>query len=348
MRLSAAFAFLTALAGTLPLTAARAETPPKVIRFAEVGGGTARPTGYGMVPLAKKLGFFEREFGKNGPAIQIHYFAGTGPAINQALAQDQTDFGSYGGLPNVIGLAAGIPARVVFIRRSLSLNGLVALRPGLPSKSFADLRGKRIAVQKGTNPYMTLVLSLENAGVKEREVTIVNLERADAQGAFLAGHVDGIYSQSQLFALRDQGKASILKSPDIASINATNSSGTLVTNNFERRYPQATARVVKVLTQTAHWASLPENRDAYLRFVADSGIPLKYVRESYDANLKPRFNPAYTPDVIAGYRHIAAFARDHRLIRNSDVSNSWFEPKYTQAALRDLKLQDFWTQAPGR
>ena len=61
-----------------------------MIRFAEVGGGTARPTGSGLVPLAKKLGFFDREFGKNGPQIQVNYFAGTGPAINQALAQAKT------------------------------------------------------------------------------------------------------------------------------------------------------------------------------------------------------------------------------------------------------------------
>ncbi len=65
-----------------------------------------------MATLAQKLGYFDKEFGKTGPKIQINYVIGTGPAINEALAQDQTDFGSYGGLPNVIGLAGGIPARL--------------------------------------------------------------------------------------------------------------------------------------------------------------------------------------------------------------------------------------------
>ncbi len=252
----------------------------------------------GWRPLAQKLGFFQDEFGKNGPKIELDYFAGTGPAINEALAQNQTDFGSYGGLPNVIGLAGGIPAKVVLVRGSTGVSGLVAQRPDLPLRSFADLKGRRIAVQKGTNPYMTLVLSLESAGVKESQVTIVNLERNDALAAFRAGHVDAIYGQTQLYVLRDQGKAKIIASPDSPTVTAVSTSGTLVTNKFAQQYPQTTERVVKVLTEAAHWASLPENRNAYLNFVAATGIPLKYVRESYGKDLSARFNPAITPGVV--------------------------------------------------
>lgn len=322
---------------------ARAETPPPVIRFAEVGGGTAKPAGVGMAPLAEHLGLFEKEFGPNGPRIQLNFFAGTGPAINQALAQNQTDFGSYGAMPNVIGLASHIPARIVYVRRATGLPGYLAVPPNSPVHAWKDLRGKRIAVQKATNPYLTLVLLLQAAGLKESDVTIVNLERADALAAFLSGHVDAIYNSALLFNLRDQGKARLLTTPDIAAINATNASGTLVTNSFEHQYPQTVARVVKVLVQASQWASQPQNREAYLRFVADSGLPYKYVAESYGVDLKTRFNPAIDDSVVQGYRRIVSFAADHRLVRpGAQVSPAWFEPKYLKAALRDLKLETFW------
>ncbi len=342
MRLSAACILLAGL--VFSIATARAETPPKVIRFAEVGGGTAKPAGPGMVPLAKRLGLFDKEFGPGGPQIQTNFFAGTGPAINQALAQGQTDFGSYGAMPNVIGLASSIPARIVFVRRASGLPGYLAVAPNSPVRAWRDLRGKRIAVQKATNPYLTLVLLLEAAGLKESDVTIVNLERADALAAFLSGHVDAVYNSALLFTLRDQGKARLLTTPDIAAINDTNSSGTLVTSNFERQYPQTVARVVKVLVQASLWASQPQNREAYLRFIADTGIPYKYAAESYGVNLKARFNPAIDDSVVQGYRQIAGFAASHRLVRpGAQVSAAWLVPKYLKAALGDLMLQTYWT-----
>jgi sulfonate transport system substrate-binding protein len=337
---------LFALTFVLAAAQAHAEPPPSIIRFAEVGGGTAKPAGAGMVPLAKRLGLFDSEFGPHGPMIQTDFFAGTGPAINQALAQGQTDFGSYGAMPNVIGLASNIPARLVFVRRATGLPGYIAVAPGSAVRAWKDLRGKRIAVQKGTNPYLTLVLLLEAAGLKESDVTIVNLERADALAAFLSGHVDAVYNSALLFNLRDQGKARLLTTPDLPAVNDTNSSGTLVTSSFERRYPQTTARVVKVLVQAALWASQPQNREAYLRFIADSGIPYKYAAESYGVNLKARFNPAIDDSVVQGYRHIASFAESHRLVRTgAQVTPAWFQTKYIKAALHDLHLETYW-QAP--
>ncbi len=143
------------------------------------------------------------------------------------------------------------------------VTGVVAVRPDLPLKSFADLRGKRVAVLKGTNPYMTLVLSLESAGVKENQVTIVNLQHTDAHTAFLSGHLDAIYGQVILYALRDQGKAKVLASPIFLRSMPSTPAPIWVTDKFARQYPQTTERVVKVLIQAAYWASNLKTRGLY-------------------------------------------------------------------------------------
>ena len=325
---------------------------PQVSRFGEVGGTSVRsvggkPQGVTLVPLALERGFFKDELGENGPRIDVAYFAGTGPAQNEALAQGDIDFGSYGGLPNVIGLSGGIAAHVVAVRQVSNSGYHLGVRPDSPIKTLADLRGKRIAVQKGTNPYQSLVRYLESQGIAERDVNIVNLQGGEALVAFHAGAgaVDAVFQGTNLLLLRDQGKARIVASTRGFQHDG-NASGVLVNDRFEQAYPQLVARVVKVLTRTAAWASREENREELLRFISARSFAHKYIQEEYAGSLAVRFNPVIDESVIRSFASTARFAAQHRLIRKEPdlaVIRGWFRPHYQKAAIEQLGLQGFWS-----
>ncbi len=346
--------FLTGLLASF--AALRAADPaPAVIRFGEVGGVNVssiggRPQGTGLVALASHLGFFEQEFGPNGPKIEQIFFAGTGPAQNEAMAQGAIDFGSWGGLPNVIGLSSRIPAHVLMTRRAggAGNNYYIAVRPDSPYRTIADLKDKRISVSIGTNPYYSLITLLKDRGLSDKDVKLVNIQSNEAVVAFKAGSLDAVFGGVNLLLLRDKGEVRILE--DTRSERRSQSiSGFIVNDAFEKKYPEAVAKVVKVLVKTAHWASEEPNREALLKFVSERTYTFDYIKHDYDGSLVQRHNPLLDDWAVEAYRQLAGFAAEHRLIRKpveTDVIRGWFKPQYLEAALRDLGLENYWPREP--
>ena len=336
----------------LAISSAKAEELPKVIRFGAVSSSSLRsvggkPLSTGLIALAQHLGFFEQEFGPNGPKIEEIFFAGTGPAQNEALAQGNIDFGSYGGVPNVLGLANGIPAHIVLARRSTGAgnNYYIAVRPDSSIKTLADLRGKRITVLKGTNPYQMLVTLLESRGIGEKEVNLINLQSGEALVAFNAGAVDAVFGGLNLLILRDQGKVRIVESSRNFKL-AASASGTLVTDRFAKTYQQTLTRVLKVIVKTSWWASEEANREELVRFISERSLNYEYVKEDYVGSLKERHNPLIDESTVDAFKEIARFSARHRLIRrevDERAIRDWFAPQYLEAALKELNLEHYWT-----
>ncbi len=342
---------LVALLLTAFVAPAVAGPLPEVIRFGEVGSTNVksvggRPTGTGLVALASHLGFFEEEFGANGPKIEQVYFAGTGPAQNEALAQGAIDFGTYGGVPNVIGLSSGIPAKIVLTRRTSITGGnyYLAIAPDSPAKTIADLKGKRIAVQLGTNPYQSLLYLLADRGLTEKDVKLVNLQGQEALIAFKAGGVDAVFGSTSLLVLRDKGELRILDDTR-ASGRGHNLGGFIVSDKFSKAYPEAVSRVVKVLVKASWWATEPANRDALLTFISERSFAFEHIKHDFEGSLVERYNPLIDEWVYAAFADTARFAHAHKLIRKpvADAAlRAWFEPKYVEAAIKELKLETYW------
>lgn len=334
------------------LSILRSEEIPQRIRFGEVGGINVasiggKPAGTGLVALATHLGFFQEEFGKDGPKIEEVFFAGTGPAQNEAMAQGEIDFGTWGGVPNVIGLTGGIPAKIVAVLRSSALgtNYQIGVKPDSPIKTVEDLRGKRITVSRGTNPYQALIELLEAHGIPENEVTLVNLTGSEALVAFQGGSVDAVFGGANFFILRDEGKLRLLQDLKLRR-QSQSVSGFVASDRFAKKYPTTLARVVKVLTKTAHWASQETNRVALVQFFSTRSLAYKYTAEDFAlAPLIDRYNPLVDESAIDSYKGIVAFAVKHKLIRKAppeSVIRSWFDPSYQQAALKELGIENFW------
>jgi len=330
-----------------------AEGVPQLIRFGEVGGTNVRmiggkPAGVGLVALALHLGFFEEAFGPGGPKIDQIYFAGTGPAMNEALTQGNIEFATYGGVPNVIGLIGHIPAHIVLARRSTGASGgnsFIAVRNDSPIKTLNDLKGKRITVQKGTLPYQMLVLFLESRGIGENELQLVNLAGTEALVAFEAGAVDAVYGGLNLLLLRDDGKLRILESTRGFSLPAI-ASGTLVSDRFAKEHPEAVLRVLKAMIKAAWWASEEKNREELLRFISERSFSYRYVAEDYEGSLKERYNPLIDDSIATAFGGIVRFSYAHKLIRKEadEVTiRGWFVPEYQRAALKDLGLENYWS-----
>ena len=177
--LAAAILSVSALAATVG--ASYGQAPDKVVRI-----GYQK---YGKLVLLKGKGSLEEKLKGVGYKVVWTEFP-SGPPLLEALNVGAIDFGNTGEAPPIFAQAAGAPIQYVAYEPPAPKGEAILVPKDSPLKSVADLRGKKVALNKGSNVHYLLVKALERAGVKYSEIEPVFLAPADARAAFERGSVD--------------------------------------------------------------------------------------------------------------------------------------------------------------
>jgi sulfonate transport system substrate-binding protein len=275
---------------------------------------------------------------------------GAGPAVNELYANGLLDFSTLGDLPSVIGRSSGLSYRLL-AASSVRSNIYVNVPADSSVQSVKDLRGKRIAVAKGTATHLAGIKILEKFGLGEKDVKLINMDWPTSKAAVVAGQIDATFGGSDLFLLKAQG-AQIALSTKGRGPDYTINSGILATEEFATQQPQLAQRLVQQLVRAAHWASQEGNRDALTKLYADnSGNPeLSFREELAGDSLNTRYSPLLDDGFIAGYQGVLDDGVKLGLIRQPFDVKAWFQPTFVQQAVKDLKLGKQWreTDAAGK
>jgi sulfonate transport system substrate-binding protein len=176
--------FTAALAGglALPFVASRsALAADKVVRI-----GYQK---YGTLVLLKGKGLLEKKLEAIGYTIEWTEFPG-GPQLLEALNAGAVDFGSTGETPPIFAQAAGAQLTYVAHEPPAPRGEAILVQKDSPIKTVADLKGKNVALNKGSNVHYLLVKALEEAGLKYEDIKTSFLPPADGRAAFEQGSVD--------------------------------------------------------------------------------------------------------------------------------------------------------------
>jgi sulfonate transport system substrate-binding protein len=144
---------------------------------------------YGKLVLLKSKGTLEEKLKAAGYKVVWTEFP-SGPPLLEALNVGAIDFGNTGEAPPIFAQAAGAPIQYVAYEPPAPKGEAILVPKDSKLTSVADLRGKKVALNKGSNVHYLLVKALENAGVKYSEIEPVFLAPADARAAFERGAVD--------------------------------------------------------------------------------------------------------------------------------------------------------------
>jgi sulfonate transport system substrate-binding protein len=144
---------------------------------------------YGKLVLLKSKGSLEPKLKELGYTVTWTEFP-AGPQLLEALNVGAIDFGNTGEAPPIFAQAAGAPIQYVAYEPPAPKGEAILVPKDSPLKTVADLKGKKVALNKGSNVHYLLVKALEKAGVKYSEITPVFLAPADARAAFEKGAVD--------------------------------------------------------------------------------------------------------------------------------------------------------------
>lgn len=323
-------------------TMARAADNPDTIRFAAFGAGFGQPYGVATFGVAQAKDFIAHEFKDTPIKLEWSYLAGTGPAVNEGIANGRIDFAQYGALPNVIGRANGLPTHVLLNYGPTTIFG--AARKGLPIQGIKDLKGRRVTFQKGTILHWAFLRALQANGLTAKDVTIVDLKTADQLAALAAGSVDASIGSSSVLSLKEKGLADIFYTSKDIGPKATGFGGILVTDVFRDKYPDATRRVLAGLVKAVAWISDEANRDEALRIWSKSGTPYEALQEEFRGQtLKDAFNPLVDEFLLAQFQDVVDFSKSEKLIRSDIDVKEWVPAAPLNETLASLKLDKFWT-----
>jgi sulfonate transport system substrate-binding protein len=170
-------------AGLIPLAgrAARSADKPKDIR---IDWATYNPVSM----VLKDKGLLEKEFAKDGIGIVWVQSLGSNKAL-EFLNAGSIDFGSTAGSAALLAKINGNPIKSIYVYSRPEWTALVT-RKDTSIDKIEDLKGKRVAVTRGTDPHIFLVRALLSVGLSEKDIQPVLLQHPDGKTALIRGDVD--------------------------------------------------------------------------------------------------------------------------------------------------------------
>jgi sulfonate transport system substrate-binding protein len=234
--------------------------------------------------IIKKQGWLETELGQQGITVNWVKSAGSNKA-NEALRAAAIDVGSTAGSAALLARSNDSPIQVIDIYSQPEWAALV-VPAGSPITSVADLKGKKIAATKGTDPYFFLLQALEEAGLSAADVTVEVLQHADGWAALQNGSVDAWAGLDPIMAGAEAAGATLLyRNVGFNSYGFLNA-----TESFITERPEIAQAVVDAYEQARAWAQAnPEETAKFLSEEAglDITVATKVITERSNLDVDP-------------------------------------------------------------
>ena len=134
----------------------------------------------------------------------------SGPALTEAIKAGAIDIGQVGEAPPIFAAAGKIDFRIIGTSEPVPEGEAVLVKAGQGYRTFADLKGRTVALNKGSNVNWLLVKLLEQAGLTIDDINVKYLKPAEGRPAFDSGQVDAWIIWDPYFALAEQPGVQVL------------------------------------------------------------------------------------------------------------------------------------------
>jgi len=221
-------------AGLLPSIAVAADKPKEI----RIDWATYNPVSL----LLKDKGLLEKEFAKDGIAVRWVKTVSSSNAL-QFLNAGSIDFGSTAGSAALVAKINGNPIKSIYVYSRPEWTALVTTKDS-KIVNIADLKGKKVALVRGTDPHIFLVRALLSVGLTDKDITPVLVQQhADGGTALIRGDVDAWAGLDPMMAQHEvhDGAKLFFRKPE------ANTWGILNTReDFLKDHPDVVQRVLAV------------------------------------------------------------------------------------------------------
>ncbi|WP_045678802.1 sulfonate ABC transporter substrate-binding protein [Burkholderia glumae] len=222
---------------------------------AQAGSGHVLRIGYqkaGLLAVVKAQGTLEARLAALGYTVKWFEFP-AGPQLLEALNADSIDFGYTGAPPPVFAQAGGVRFVYVGAEPPAPHAEAIFVKPGSPVRDLADLRGRKVALQKGSSSNYLLLAALNRAGLRYGDIRPVYLAPADARAAFENGDVDAWVVWDPYYAAA-QSALKVRTLSDYTGLTAPYNFYE-ATREFAGAHADIVAAVLRQLRETGRWVN---------------------------------------------------------------------------------------------
>ncbi|CUJ05296.1 sulfonate ABC transporter substrate-binding protein [Achromobacter xylosoxidans] len=206
---------------------------------------------YGTLTIVRALGDLDKRLAAQGITVKWTEFP-AGPQLLEGLNVGSIDFGTVGEAPPVFAQAAGAALVYVGNEPPSPTSEAILVPKDSPIKRVADLKGKKVALNKGSNVHYLLVKQLERAGVPYADVNVAYLTPADARAAFERGSVDAwvIWDPFQAAAEKQLGARVLADGTGVVK----NYQFFLAARPYQQAHPEVIQTVLEEIRKGDLWA----------------------------------------------------------------------------------------------
>ena len=311
-----------ALSGLLSLSAtAHAAEPaaPEALRIGYQKGSV------NMV-LAKSHQFLEQRY----PHTRISWVEfPAGPQMLEALNVGSIDLGSTGDIPPIFAQAAGADLVYIGAEPAKPKAEVILVPENSPLKSVADLKGRKVAFQKGSSSHNLVLRALQQAGLTFKDIQPIYLTPADARAAFQQGNVDAwaIWDPYYSAALL-HGGVRVLKDGE----------GLKQTGSFylaARPYAEANGPFLLGVLQTfsdADALTLSQRQQSITLLATSMGLPEKVIATYLDHRPPTSITPVNEETAVRQQQTADLFYENRLVPKQLDIRDRIWHPTLTTGA----------------
>lgn len=276
---------------------------------------------YAPIFIAKHKGWLDEELAAVGPKPAVIWTSfPSGPPMNESFAAGQQDIGLLGDTPAIIAKAAGIDTRIIGLTSSGPKSLAVIVPAGSNIRSPKDLKGRKVAVVKGSYAHHLLALVLKTESLTTNDIDFINLSQADIATAIVKGDIDAAAVWEPLITrLVAHGAVRVLA--DGTGIKK----GVLVivaTGDFIRNHRKQVVALLRAYQRGAQFVE--SNPEDSARLIAeDVNLPPDLLVKVFT---KIDFHPAIHADDIEEIKQSEAFMLGSGLIRTAVDIDAFIDP----------------------
>jgi len=233
--------------------------------------------------VLKKQGWLEEDLKADGITVRWVFSAGSNKAADM-LASDAADFGSTAGSAALLARANGVPLKIIYVYSRPEWAQLL-VKSDSPIKTVADLKGKKIAATRGTDPFTLTLRAVREAGLMPSDVVLVGLQHAEGYQAWQKGSVDAWAALDPFLAkaLLVDGARPLFSRVSFNTFGVLN-----VRESFLTQYPAYVERVIKQYEKARLWIiAHPDDTATALAEAAKIEVKVAQNQLSQRTSLKP-------------------------------------------------------------
>ena len=252
----------------------------------------------------------------------------SGPPQIEAATAGKIDFAITGNTPPIFGAASNAKVKVVSAYDGSGRGDRILVHADSAIRAVSDLRGKKIAVGKGSSAHGNVLGQLHRAGLSPSDVELVFLQPADALGAFRQQQVDAWAIWDPYTA---QAEADIPVRSIAEAAGVTNGAGFGIASDAALADPKRNTALNDLLVRYAkatRWAQ--DNPDEWAAsYAAAVGLDPAVAAAAQGRSL--RLPTALSDQLIASEQELADLFAESKQISDKPEFKNWVDTRYSES-----------------